>query len=146
MRVPTERHSRARLITSTTKETGRQSQLFSPRQSMEKASMTLQPGDMNLELNLGAWALSETQNGQWDADPICNPTGRKPPDSRTSHPYRRNDWEDWLWDWLREEFTENRSEPSIHWAIHWASIVIVAGINKLKSSFFVLLSHCFSLY
>lgn len=126
IRVPTERHSRARLITSITKETGGQSQLFSPRQSMEKASMALQLGDMSVQLNLGTWAL------QWDAKRLtgCGPhlqsNWGKPPDSRTSRPYQRNDWEDWLWDGLREESTAKQSEPIIHWA---SVIIIVAELS-----------------
>ena len=38
--------------------TGGQTYLFSSRQSWAKASTPLQPGEANLELNLGTWALN----------------------------------------------------------------------------------------
>lgn len=68
MSVSIEQHARAcspaliiGLIISTTMDTGGQSQLLSPRQSWERASTASQPGERNLELNLGTCALS------WDA-------------------------------------------------------------------------------
>ena len=38
--------------------TGGQTYLFSSHQSWAKASTPLQPGEANLELNLGTWALN----------------------------------------------------------------------------------------
>ena len=37
--------------------TGEQTQFFLSHQSRDKASTLLQPGEANLELNLGTWAL-----------------------------------------------------------------------------------------
>ena len=38
--------------------TGEHTQFFSSSQSWAKASTPLQPGEANLELNLGTWALN----------------------------------------------------------------------------------------
>ena len=60
-RVPTAEQDSACFITSTTMDTGGQSQLFSPHQSWDNASTASQPGDKNRELNFRTCAL------QWDA-------------------------------------------------------------------------------
>lgn len=102
IRVPTTQQSRACLITSTAKETGGQSQLFSPTQGKSSDDITAR----RHELRIKYWNLSivvrAKQSMEWG--PICNPN------SKATCPDQHNIWDDRLWDCRHEECAEHRSE------------------------------------
>ena len=57
IKVRKPEHDERAVTEGTMALTGEQTQFFLSHQSRDKASTPLQPGEANLELNLGTWAL-----------------------------------------------------------------------------------------